>query len=73
MDLNKLKGQLQTEVDTAFLYESIAAIQTDDNLIRVLHGLGEIEKGHAKQMLDKVKAFDVNYKMPCLPLKPRCN
>ncbi len=32
--LNKLKGQLQTEVDTAFMYESIAAIQTDDNLVR---------------------------------------
>jgi hypothetical protein len=24
MDLNKLKDQLQTEVDTAFLYDSIA-------------------------------------------------
>jgi hypothetical protein len=39
MDLNKLKGQLQTEVDTAFLYDSIAAIQSDDNLARVLAGM----------------------------------
>jgi hypothetical protein len=31
MDLNKLKGQLQTEVDTAFLYDSIAEIQTDES------------------------------------------
>ena len=34
MDLDKLKGQLQTEVDTAFLYDSIAAIQSDDNEIQ---------------------------------------
>lgn len=64
MDLNKLKGQLQTEVDTAFLYESIAAIQTDENLVRVLQSLGEIEKGHAKHMLDKVINAEPNYKMP---------
>jgi len=64
MDINKLKGQLQTEVDAAFLYESIAAIQTDDNLVRVLHGLGEIEKGHAKHMLDKVMGSEPNYTMP---------
>ncbi len=64
MDLNKLKEQLQTEVDTAFLYDSIAAIQTDDALIRVLQSLAEIEKGHAQHMLDKVRVFDVTYTMP---------
>ena len=57
MDLNKLKGQLQTEVDTAFLYESIAAIQSDDNLTRVLDSLAEIEKGYAQYMLNKVFLF----------------
>jgi len=55
MDLNKLKGQLQTEVDTAFLYDSIAAIQSDENLSRVLQSLASIEKGHAKHMFDKVR------------------
>ncbi len=64
MDLNKLKSQLQVEVDTAFLYESIAAIQTDDNLIRVLQSLGEIEKGHARHMLDKVLLSEPDYIMP---------
>jgi VIT1/CCC1 family predicted Fe2+/Mn2+ transporter len=64
MDLIKLKDQLQTEVDTAFLYDSIAAIQSDDNLTRVLCGLSAIEKGHAKQMLDKVWTIDPDYKMP---------
>ena len=64
MDLEKLKDQLQTEVDTAFLYDSIAAIQSDDNLTRVLHSLSDIEKGHAQHMLNKVLTFESNYKMP---------
>jgi VIT1/CCC1 family predicted Fe2+/Mn2+ transporter len=64
MDLSKLKGQLQTEVDTAFLYDSIAAIQSDENLSRVLKSLAQIEKGHAKHMLDKVREFEPNHKLP---------
>lgn len=64
MDLSKLKGQLQTEVDTAFLYESIANIQSDENLGRVLQGLAEIEKGHAKHMLNKVREFESKHEMP---------
>jgi VIT1/CCC1 family predicted Fe2+/Mn2+ transporter len=64
MDLNKLKGQLQTEVDTAFLYDSIAAIQSDDNLTRVLKSLSDIEKGHAQHMFNKVMTYEPNYIMP---------
>ena len=64
MDLNKLKGQLQTEVDTAFLYESIAKIQSDENLSRVLQSLSEIEKGHAKHILHKVREFELDHDMP---------
>lgn len=64
MDQKKIKEQLQTEVDTSFLYVSIASIQSDDNLKRVLQSLSEIEKGHAEHMLDKVKSFDANYQMP---------
>lgn len=64
MDSTKLKEQLQTEVDTAFLYESIAEIQSDENLARVLQSLAEIEKGHAQHMLEKVLTFDSSYTMP---------
>ena len=64
MDINKLKKQLQVEVDTAFLYDSIASIQTDSSLKRVLHSLAEIEKGHANHMLEKVKTFESNQQMP---------
>ena len=61
MDLIKLKKQLQVEVDTAFLYNSIASIQTDDSLKRVLNSLADIEKGHAKHMLEKVMTLESNY------------
>ena len=64
MDTSKLKEQLQIEVDTAFLYDSIAAIQSDENLSRVLQSLSDIEKGHAKHMLEKVHTFDSSYAMP---------
>ena len=64
MELNKFKNQLQTEVDTSFLYDSIAAIQSDKSLSRVLLCPDKIEKGHAKHMLDKVHKIEPNYKMP---------
>ena len=64
MDINKLKSQLQIEVDTAFLYSSIASIQSDENLSRVLNGLADIEKGHANHMLSKVNELDPNFDMP---------
>jgi VIT1/CCC1 family predicted Fe2+/Mn2+ transporter len=64
MDLKKLKEQLQVEVDTAFLYDSIAAIQGDENLTKVLLSLATIEKGHAKHMLDKILGVEKNHEMP---------
>lgn len=64
MNLHKLRGQLQTEVDTAFLYSSIAAIQNDENLAKVLNSLAEIEKGHAKHILKKLLEIDPNSKIP---------
>jgi VIT1/CCC1 family predicted Fe2+/Mn2+ transporter len=64
MDLAKLKEQLQTEVDTSFLYESIAKIQSDENLTRVLQSLADIEKSHADHLLQIVKISDSNWQMP---------
>jgi ferritin len=46
MEIIKLKSQLQTEVDTAFLYLSIATIQSDENLSRVLNSLVDIKIGY---------------------------
>jgi hypothetical protein len=64
MDLNKLKDQLQTEVDTAFCMIVLLPF-SDENLSRVLLSLGEIEKGHAKHMLDKVHTMEPKFNMPC--------
>lgn len=64
MDVKKLKNQLQTEVDTAFLYQSIASLQSDENLSRVLNSLAEIEIGHANHIYVKVTSFDPNYQHP---------
>ncbi len=64
MDVNKLKSQLQVEVDTAFLYNSIAAIQSDENLNKVLIALAKIEEGHAQHMLQEIRSVDSNYNAP---------
>jgi len=64
MDVLKLKNQLQIEVDTAFLYKSIANLQTDENLILVLNSLAEIENRHANHMLEKLQISSPNYKLP---------
>lgn len=64
MDVNKLKSQIQTEVDTAFLYKSIAAIQQDENLNRVLLALAQIEDGHAAHMLATIREVDSSFNAP---------
>lgn len=64
MDLKKLQEQLQTEVNTAFLYESIANIQTDITLKKVLESLASIEHNHANHMLAKMQEIEPNTKLP---------
>jgi rubrerythrin len=64
MEIAKLKSQLQTEVDTSFLYKSIAAIQTDENLNKVLLALAQIEDGHAQHMLTEIKKVQPNFSLP---------
>lgn len=64
MNIKKLKDQLQTEVDTAFLYTSIATIQNDENLKKVLLSLAKIEEGHANHLLTKIKLTHPEVFMP---------
>lgn len=64
MEAKKLKEQLQTEVDTAFLYDSIADLQTDANLKKVLQSLSEIEKNHAVHILVKLQESNPNMVAP---------
>lgn len=64
MDISKLKSQLQTEVDTSYLYYSIAAIQSDENLNKVLIALAKIEDGHAQHMLNEIQKKNPNVVLP---------
>jgi VIT1/CCC1 family predicted Fe2+/Mn2+ transporter len=64
MKLTKLQKQIQVEVDMAFLYASIAAIQTDENLKKVLFALSEIETGHADKLLEVIHKTNPGYKKP---------
>ena len=71
MNIKKLREQLQTEVDTAFLYNSIAAIQNDATLSKVLQGLAAIEDGHANAMLQKLNSVKPGSIMPPPSLRAR--
>lgn len=56
--------QLQLEIDTAYLYESLANIQEDVSTVEVLRSLAGIEKGHAEHILGKIRATQPDFQMP---------
>ncbi len=62
--MDKLTESLQLEVDTAFLYESLANIQEDTSTAEVLRSLAGIEKGHAAHILSKIQASNPNAQLP---------
>jgi vacuolar iron transporter family protein len=49
------KESLQTEIDAAFLYERIAANETDAPIAQLFRELASIEKGHADQAYDALQ------------------
>jgi vacuolar iron transporter family protein len=62
--MQKQLEQLQLEVDTAFLYESLANIQEDESTAEVLRSLSGIEKSHAGHMLEKIRATKPDFQLP---------
>lgn len=64
MNPSQLEAQLQTEVDTAFLYRSIAAVQTDANLQKVLEALAAIEEAHAHHFYKELLQGNANALFP---------
>lgn len=64
MELKRLKEQLQVEVDTAFLYRSIADIQENNDLAYILISLSHIEQGHADRLMVEILAVEPTYKLP---------
>ncbi len=57
-------AQLQLEVDTAYLYESLAGIQEDASTAEVLRSLAGIEKSHAEHILTKIRASKPDFQLP---------
>ena len=64
MTFQKALAQLQLEIDTAFLYRSLADVQEDASTAEVLRTLAGIEQIHAGHALEKVQSFQPGYPMP---------
>jgi VIT1/CCC1 family predicted Fe2+/Mn2+ transporter len=62
--MEKLYESLQLEVDTAYLYESLANIQEDASTAEVLRSLSGIEKSHAAHVLQKIRATQPDAQLP---------
>lgn len=56
MTNRQLKTQVQTEIDTAFLYQLLADKEDDARLKDIFHKMSLIEHGHAKKILEKLHA-----------------
>lgn len=62
--MNKQLKQLQTELDTSFLYGKIAELQEDPSLRQVLEKLSAIEYRHAEHALEHLRKEHPNIQMP---------
>jgi vacuolar iron transporter family protein len=50
----KMNKNVQTEIDAAYLYEKLAAVESDANIANVFSQMSVIEKGHAMAFLKKI-------------------
>jgi vacuolar iron transporter family protein len=64
-------ASLQLEVDTAYLYASLAEIQEDASTAEVLRSLAEIEKSHADHILGKIRLLAPGVQLPVPSKKAR--
>lgn len=62
--MKKQIDQLQLEVDTAWLYQSLSSIQDDPSTAEVLQALSKIEYHHAEHALERVRESIPDFKMP---------
>ena len=59
-----ISANVQTEADTAFLYQRIAEAETDPGIAAVFQGLAEVERGHAAKMLEQIERQGISMAMP---------
>ncbi|MFN0174740.1 MAG: VIT1/CCC1 transporter family protein [Saprospiraceae bacterium] len=62
--MSEKSAQLQLEVDTAFLYESLANIQEDASTAEVLRSLAGIERSHVEHFLEKMRETKPDFQLP---------
>jgi len=63
-DIARLKRQLQTETDTAFLYEVVSDRTGDKKLSDLYHKMSEIENIHAKRLLSVLNKKGIETALP---------
>ncbi len=69
--MRKLKQQLQTEIDTAYLYQKLSENYNDELVSQVFHKMSEIEEHHARKVLKKIHAFKPDFQRPGPSLRAR--
>lgn len=69
--LNKLKDQLQMEVDAAFLYQKLSEKYLEEPARTIFSKMCAIEKKHAELFLKRVQEHIPNYQLPSPSAKAR--
>ncbi len=69
--LNKLKNQLQMEVDAAFLYQKLSEKYHEEPARTIFTKMSAIENKHAAMFLKRVQEHAPNYVLPAPSIKAR--
>ena len=69
--MNKLKFQLQAEIDAAFLYEQLAINKQGSPSGDIFHKMSLIENQHAEKVLAKIHKTHPNFKAPKPSIRAR--
>ncbi len=69
--LKKLKSQLQTEIDTSFLYQQLALHHEGESVSRIFQKMADIEQRHAQRVLTKIHEIKRDFPMPGPSLRAR--
>lgn len=62
--MDKLKQQIQIEIDAAYLYRSLAARTEESDLAEIFRKMSEIESLHAQKFLARVHQYNPSFQQP---------
>lgn len=69
--LNKLKAQLQVEIDTSFLYRQLALHHQGQSVSQIFQKMADIEQRHAQKVFAKIMAIKPGSSMPPPSIRAR--